>query len=105
MHFKPFTSADWDTFGGCEEFDNGSEPLITWFKLTHDAETADSDAAAVIDGCGLAIAVDGGCVEYMFSAPFAARAVAMLRDGMTVTELEALPGCESIFGTAIGAAR
>lgn len=45
MAWQPFDKLDWDSFAGCEKFDDGSEPLINY-----DIKIDDLEAVAIVAG-------------------------------------------------------
>lgn len=102
IDFKPFTSSDWMGLAGAENFPDGSEPLIAWFKMDG------FDASAVIDAHGLTVSVDAPIqeenefgetitheeteqIDYIWTDPSRAlRAAPLLNPEMTEAELLAL---------------
>jgi len=103
--FRAFNKTDWYGFAGCLPFDGDVEPVLANMKMVDNGGFADAgdvmafDALVVLDSQGLFVQAmqegdDEGLSERSFACeyPLAARAVAMLRDGMSFAELTAMPG-------------
>lgn len=103
LSLRPFSKTDWYGFGGAEPFADGSDPLIGELKniaVELDGAPAVASAVVILDATGLSIVplleneAVGTVFEYFvnFDHPYAARALASLRDGLSMVEIKAFPG-------------
>lgn len=122
IELRPFRKEDWYGYAGAEPFDDGSDPLIGEIEVR--VEGLPYFAIVILDAEGLHIdaqpaddliaeellhnlgedAIADEAWEQLevapfgawFSCPEAARALAMLRDGVSDVELRAMPGFEEV---------
>lgn len=94
ISFRSFTQSDWYTWGGCEKFPDGSDPLVGELKVEIDDKEYGAFCFVDSEGVNLVVMHDDGdeVLGIVFEDDYDARAVAMLRDKMTLQELCKLPG-------------
>lgn len=107
MNLAPFTKGDWMAFAGAECFADGADPLAGELRCRADLHGTEIEmvATVVLDRRGLELFFvddDGDTLALVhFSDAYAARAVAMLRDGLAFCEVRAMPGAEVIESVGV----
>ena len=103
IELRPFTKNDWYGFAGAEPFPDDSEPLIGemgGIDYDLDGTPVTVDAIVILDARGLCIIFSeeeiGEVASIHFGAPWAARAMTQLRDGLSFVALRAIPGAEMV---------
>ena len=107
IQMRPFKREDWYGFAGATSFKDGVQPLIGTLSVILDDSPANhlAEAVVVLDAeqlCLHILNVDEDAREdYLevfvsFDGMYAARALATIRDGLTLTELRAMPGAEEL---------